>query len=151
MLEYTNGDAIQIAKDKASHGKVCLPHVCNNQWKWGKGFVLALSRAWPAGHLGSPETLYRCSKPPVLGEIQIAWPHPQLAVANMIAQQGVGGLRPLHYGYLAICMREVADRHDGPIVCPMFGAGLGGGDWRVIEELIVALWKDREVTVVQYA
>ena len=74
--------------------------------------------------------------------------HPRVVVVNMIAQT-LGGERPLYYNHLVRCMTSVASLAGKPalngnklsIVCPMFGGGLAGGDWRFIHRLIEDVWQ----------
>jgi len=90
-------------------------------------------------------------------------PYPQIVVANMIAQT-LGGKRPLSYKYLMKCMVAVSqkafinacleaegvhpdDAGTVRIVCPMFGAGLAGGDWNFVERLIEDCWHKVPVRV----
>ena len=43
-LEFRTGDATQPPADP--HPQI-IAHVCNDLGRWGKGFVVALSRRWP--------------------------------------------------------------------------------------------------------
>jgi hypothetical protein len=71
--------------------------------------------------------------------------------------QTLGGVRPLSYTHLAICMEEVAynvkvsvdlkDAEEIEIVCPRFGSALAGGNWEFIKELINDSWVRRGLTV----
>ena len=90
-----------------------------------------------------------------LGEIQVVETMPQrvvheqtwpsVRVVNMVAQT-LGGRRPLYYDHLAEGMSKmrqfIDERTKQPtkILCPMFGAGLAGGNWSFIEELIIDCW-----------
>jgi O-acetyl-ADP-ribose deacetylase (regulator of RNase III) len=49
-IQYLQGDAIS----PQAKGPKIIAHVCNDQGRWGKGFVLALSASWP-----EPEQAYR--------------------------------------------------------------------------------------------
>ena len=87
-------------------------------------------------------------------------------VVNMLAQDGFigknGDKRPLRYAALVQCMLKIKDiihlRREnnsatfpnGEIHCPEFGAGLGGGDWNIIEELIHEIWVDKDIDVHVY-
>jgi hypothetical protein len=152
-IKYINGDAISVAKIISTRTPVCIPHVCNDEGKWGAGFVIALSNEWPAGSDESPEDAYHNTQP-LLGTVSYSNPVDGICVANMVAQHGTGGwVRRIHYGMLAHCMEIVNNRFTDKshFICPQFGAGLGGGDWEVIEELIEGIWcKTREVIVVKF-
>ena len=49
-IEYVQGDATQ----PQGTGPKVICHVCNDIGRWGKGFVLAVTKRWP-----EPEAAYR--------------------------------------------------------------------------------------------
>jgi len=51
VITYVTGDATDVAHVP---GKKIIAHVCNDIGRWGKGFVLSVSRRWP-----EPEKAYR--------------------------------------------------------------------------------------------
>lgn len=60
-------------------------------------------------------------------------------------------LRPLDYDALSLCMRKMNHVFKGlKIGLPKIGAGLAGGVWSVIREIIQTELKDCDVTVVIY-
>lgn len=153
------GDLFEHLDEDSKKYKIGVPHVCNNQGKWGAGFVLALSKYDPF-----PEECYRrrfAEKALVLGRTISAdsgsskddESPASVIVFNMIAQT-LGGARPLRYAALGSCMYGVAAgcvrfgiQH---IYCPKFGSGLAGGDWKIIESMIQECWVDEaglDVTV----
>ena len=70
-------------------------------------------------------------------------------MANMVAQT-LDGKRPLYYNHLVRCMTSVAairDKTDFHIVCPMFGGGWAGGDWRFVHNLIEDCWSRNGINV----
>lgn len=163
MDNYTviKGDATQ----PNAEGMKLIPHVCNNIGAWGAGFVLALSRKWK-----KPEQLYkkwyregyyqkpgRTNLTPFrLGEIQAVKVASDIAVVNMIGQEGIGGTLgrpPIRYGSLGWAMlsvKNLAVKHKASIHCPMFGSALAGGNWDVIEQMIFECWTDYEISVTVY-
>ena len=80
-------------------------------------------------------------------------------LAQMIAQHGViskNNPHPLDYDALTTCLKHVkADlhfeclAHQRPfrLISPLLGAGLAGGDWCVIQQLINEVFDDRDITV----
>lgn len=62
-----------------------------------------------------------------------------------------GDKKPLDYEALTLCMRKInrtfAGKHIG---LPKIGAGLAGGDWNVIKNIIQKELKDCKITVVIY-
>lgn len=82
---------------------------------------------------------------------------PELTVVNAYTQfnygknrQG-GDLRPLDYEALILCMRKINAEFAGlRIGLPKIGAGLAGGDWERIKQIIQTELEDCKVTVVIY-
>jgi O-acetyl-ADP-ribose deacetylase (regulator of RNase III) len=151
-LTYVKGDAT----NPVGPGKKIIAHVCNNYGGWGAGFVLAISKKWP-----SPEKVYRDSAFYTnleLGTTQFVSVSETITVANMIAQNGfVSKNNPVAISYadLRLCLFDVMvrARHEGASVHgPKFGAGLGGGDWKVIEKIIQEelVSKGVPVTIYEY-
>ena len=141
-IEYVKGDATQPIGD----GKKLLIHCCNNcvPGKWGAGFVVALSKRWK-----QPEVQYRkwskgyCEGALYqLGEVQFVKVEDDIVIGNMIGQDGVGtshGIPPIRYSAIVQCLykvKEAAIHNKASVHCPRFGAGLAGGDWNKIEEII---------------
>jgi O-acetyl-ADP-ribose deacetylase (regulator of RNase III) len=82
---------------------------------------------------------------------------PELVVVNSYTQYRYGknhadGVsKPLDYEALTLCMRKINHIFKGKhIGLPKIGAGLAGGDWERIKEIIKKELKDCEVTVVIY-
>lgn len=166
-IKYVEGDVTEAQSTK----HIYIPHVCNDIGGWGRGFVLALSSKWTA-----PERDYRKAAESglQLGQVidSIA-ESGRVYVANMVAQHGTssgtfsveveradgGGSGffsprpPIRYGALAKCMRHVAalaKQTGAEIHAPRFGSGLAGGDWNVIESMILELWSDAGIPVTIY-
>lgn len=135
-IKYLKGDATRPQGD----GNKIICHICNDIGAWGAGFVLALSKRW-----SEPEEAYR-EQPKnelILGKVMLVPVEDDISVANMIAQRGVGfdnnGLAPIRYGALRACLaavNNVAYRTGATLHMPRIGAGLAGGDWTTIEQII---------------
>lgn len=136
-LTYVRGDATQ----PAGAGTKMICHVVNDEGGWGAGFVVAISRRWRL-----PEASYRAfSRAPnfCLGMVQPVQVEYRLWVLNMVAQHGYWNGDPstpaVSYDALRTCLRksgQFALKHQATVHCPKFGAGLAGGDWQVIEQII---------------
>lgn len=134
MIQYVTGDATT----PIGSGPKLIVHVTNNSGGWGRGFVLALSRRWR-----EPERRYR-ERPfeHKLGLTQFVYINDNLYVANMCAQDGYASRqRPVAIDYSALetCLTYVADfcrTGDFTVHMPRIGCGLGGGAWRMVEEII---------------
>ena len=81
-IKYIKGDATC----PQARGVKLIGHVCNDMGRWGKGFVLALSRRWT-----EPEEQYRAWYAGRLGEgfglgaVQFVQVERYIWVANMVA------------------------------------------------------------------
>ena len=160
-LTNVRGDATAPLKT-VSNEIVMITHCCNDENKWGAGFVLALNKQWE-----QPEKVYRkfCernAKLPILGKVCYAKIHKQLVIANMIGQEGTvtaDNPIPVKYKALVNCMAEVRAyiemimcQTSNPVVihCPKFGSELAMGNWEFILELIREIWLESGIDVVVY-
>lgn len=146
---YATGNAADPGKEK----KIIIAHVCNDAGGWGAGFVLALSRKWK-----QPEREYRNWYAKklnfILGETQFVQVEENVLIANMLAQHGYKNpfnKVPLQYDALKECLEKVCDRalKDGyEVQMPRIGAGLAGGEWCKIEEIINETLVKKNVRVI---
>jgi O-acetyl-ADP-ribose deacetylase (regulator of RNase III) len=154
-ITYTTGDATE----PIGPGPKVLVHVCNDRGRWGKGFVVAISKRWK-----TPEAAYRRwfseggADPFELGQVLIVKVAEELWVANLVGQQGMdakAGVPPVRYAAIATGLERVAEfaqLHDASVHMPRIGCGLAGGKWEEIETIIqrTLLATDIEVTVYDY-
>ena len=153
-IEYVKGDATAPAGD----GQKIIVHVCNDLGKWGKGFVLAISRRWKA-----PEKAYRAayagaSQALALGGVQFVQVNGSITVANMIGQHGIRrqnskAAPPIRYPAIRQGLQTITDyalAHQASIHMPRIGCGLAGGRWEEIEVLIEETLLSVGVPVVVY-
>ena len=166
-VQYVSGDLFIPVKDSTEFSVIA--HVVNNKGMWGSGFVVPLGKeypaskdsylAWAEGKAPPNEAIWN-PKDFEFGQVQFVQvcDMPLVLVANMLAQT-IGGVRPLGYHHLVKCMEEVGkyivrlrDRHkvEVNIRCPLFGAGLAGGQWAFIEKLIEDCWLNRDIPVYAY-
>ena len=127
-------------------GPKLLVHVCNDIGAWGRGFVLGLSqrhteperryKAWVAGQEDLPFEL---------GQVQFVTVTPDLMVANLIGQHDIArkgqaqDRPPVRYEAIREGLGRVkteAQRQGASIHMPRIGAGLAGGNWQVIEQIV---------------
>lgn len=150
-IAYRTGDATR----PEGPGPKLLVHVCNDAGKWGKGFVLAVSRRWP-----EPEARYReafaSAAPPGLGDVQVVPVEKDLSVVNLVGQHGVrraGGRPPIRYDALARGLEAVgrlAAQLGASVHLPRIGCGLAGGRWEEVEPLLVRHLGSRGLAVTVY-
>jgi O-acetyl-ADP-ribose deacetylase (regulator of RNase III) len=161
QIQYVQGDLFKLLPYTTATQKfIC--HVCNNIGGWGSGFVVPLARKWAQtrqAYLDWCQGTYQDGnyKDFRLGEwqpVNVQQSNEQIGgiyVCNMIGQNGVVGPenpKPIRYAALAKCMDEigehiVANARPSEIHAPKFGAGLAGGNWDFIEELINECWIGR--------
>jgi len=155
-IQYKKGDVIAAAKRVAALDKmVIIPHVVNSKGAWGAGFVLAVSKAWP-----EPKKVYNEfiqtteTEDDRLGIVTFVNVEKNIIVANMCAQTlgWVDKIPPIRYEALEACLSElryIAKSLNAIILAPKFGAGLAGGNWSEIEQLITEYFEqDRNDFVV---
>lgn len=157
-IKYIEGDLFaDLPKEDDGIIRV-IPHVVNSWGKWGAGFVVPLGNKFPKARESYLEWHKRKTLPQFeLGVCEPVLLADSLYVIHMLAQEGLGGKRPLRYNALVHCLDAVGrfckglqqDNEDCnvKIIAPAFGAGLGGGDWRVIEPLIHDCWYGLDVTI----
>jgi len=152
-INYVTGDATNPVSD----GKRIIAHCCNDAGYWNAGFVRALSARYH-----QPERDYRrWSKttgpiPFALGQVQFVKVKTGLCVANIIGQHGIrshSNPKPIRYRALReglARVRELALTHGASIHMPRIGAGLAGGDWKTIAEIIESELCSHGVNVTVY-
>lgn len=138
-INYLIGDATNPHVD----GNKIIVHICNDIGKWGKGFVLAISKRWK-----SPEKLHKeafsSSEKPSLGEVQFIPVEPDIYIANLIGQKGIRSPKsnspaPIRYDAVRTGLAAVAEyalKYNAPVHMPRIGCGLAGGTWEEIEPII---------------
>ena len=140
-LEYVLGD---VTKPIKKEGEIAvIVHICNNIGKWGKGFVLSISKRWKLPETKFKESFYLGQSD--LGQVQFVQVEDDIVVANMVAQDGIypkNGVQPIRYDGLRTCLSAVRAhvKHCSEIEAvhmPRIGCGLAGGDWNMIETIII--------------
>lgn len=163
-IKYIEGDLFADLKTDESLGPIVVPHCCNNRGGYGAGFVVPLSKNYPATREQYYEWFDKKEKTKwttgifALGETQFVNIDDRIIVANMIAQT-LAGNRPLYYNHLSRCLDSVANHvvertnsreYPCKIMAPAFGSGLAGGEWNIISKLIEDSWLKRNIDVTIY-
>ena len=153
IIAYTVGDATQ----PQGTGPKVICHVCNDIGRWGKGFVLAVSKRWP-----EPEAAYREwhrereNNDFGLGAVQLVQVEPDICVANMVGQHGIlskGSTVPIRYDALRTCLERLAEEAltlGASIHMPRIGCGLAGGTWDRVEPIINDTLCAHDISVTVY-
>lgn len=157
-IDYLTGDA--TTPIGAGNKIVC--HICNDRGRWGKGFVMAISKRWP-----EPEAKYRkwyqerSLNNFALGAVQFVQVESDTWVANIVGQHGVqpksirisGKEPPIRYDAVEaglIRVAEVARSRQATVHMPRIGCGLAGGRWDEIELIIQRTLCSQHLRVVVY-
>ena len=152
-IVYISGDATA----PIGEGHKIIAHICNDIGRWGKGFVVAISRRWP-----EPEADYRNwyagrnQNNFGLGAVRVVPVTDNLSVANMVGQHGIrrkGGTPPIRYDAVRMCLDrlgDLAEPLDASVHMPRIGCGLAGGDWSDIEPILQDALASRDIQVTVY-
>jgi O-acetyl-ADP-ribose deacetylase (regulator of RNase III) len=150
-ITYLPGDATR----PSGQGRKIIAHICNDQGRWGKGFVVAISACWP-----EPEEVYRIwfneRAEFELGAVQFVQVERDIFVANMIGQEGIrekNGIPPIRYAAVWSALQKVGEKAnelEASVHMPRIGCGLAGGEWSKIEPIIVETLCKQGVEVTVY-
>jgi O-acetyl-ADP-ribose deacetylase (regulator of RNase III) len=134
MINYVVGDLLGAPQKVIIHG-------CNAQGVMGSGVAVQIRNKWPNVY-----KLYELEHKTFglkLGTIiPVETPDGKIIV-NCITQDNFGrsGERFVDYDAIKNCFDQLNDKVDAwevtEIAMPRIGAGLGGGDWPTIEDIIV--------------
>jgi len=154
-VRYVAGDATKVSY---GGGRKIIAHIVNDKGRWGKGFVMAISREWGKGpqrayfewHRDRPQSGFR------LGSVQFVVVSPRIEVANMVSQSGTktgSQGAPIRYGALEEALGSLAQHAaeaGATVHMPRIGCGLAGGDWTRVAGLVDAASAAHGVTVYVY-
>lgn len=137
-----------IKGDLLKTGYKYIAHGCNAQGRMASGVAKAIRAKYPKAYddyMGS-----KLDGSMAMG-VEIFSEQPDgKVVINMITQSDYGydGDRYVSYDAVAEAFERTNKRIPGETVAiPMIGAGLGGGDWKVIEAIINSTTPDLKVFV----
>lgn len=129
MIEYIKGDLF-TTKDKI------IAHGCNSHGVMGSGVAKIVKEKFPAAYEG-----YVNGDHHLLGT-NIYVNCGDVVIANCITQKGYGSTGDKFVSYDAVdsCTKRLkvyCNRYGiDSISMPKIGAGLGGGDWDILEKII---------------
>lgn len=137
-IQYVKGDA----SSPTCEGSKIISHICNDIGRWGKGFVMAISKRWK-----KPENefkkWFKSGENFNLGEIQLVQVEDDVWVCNMIGQHNIVPYSkgpPIRYEAVEECLGKLAQKAlelNATVHMPRIGCGLAGGKWEEIEQIIV--------------
>jgi O-acetyl-ADP-ribose deacetylase (regulator of RNase III) len=131
-INYIKGDLFQTKFDIIAHG-------CNMQGVMGSGVAKTVKEVFPQA-FGAYYQEYR-QKKLELGLVQFVRFSSGRIIANCITQEYYGKNNSIYVDYDAIrkcmwCLNNQAKEFGLTVAMPKIGAGLGGGDWDKIAEII---------------
>jgi O-acetyl-ADP-ribose deacetylase (regulator of RNase III) len=135
MSKVLNMDLLDIQRG-------VLVHQVNCRGAMGRGLALAIRQKWPVVYSEYRKTFARGELK--LGTIQLVQVEPDLYVCNLAGQDRWGTDSPkTDLGAYSLAWPIVsleAARLKLPIYAPwMFGCGLAGGDWKIVQPFVEAL------------
>ncbi|NJO61083.1 MAG: hypothetical protein HC836_23315 [Richelia sp. RM2_1_2] len=130
-IKYVNGNLLDAPEFIIAHG-------CNAQGVMNRGVARAIRKKWPTAY-NAYCFHYEMTQTLQLGEVIWCKTDGKL-IANCITQEKYGCAGAQYTNYLAVrkCMQKInkiAIRDLG-VAMPLIGAGLGGGDWDIIAQII---------------
>jgi len=150
-IEYKIGDLFVDLPISSEKSTIVIPHIVNNCGAFGSGFVVPLGIRFPK----AKEVYLRWAQTDLssaLGKTEFVQVADYLYVAHMCAQSGLISAknpRPIKYEALVQCLRTVSNVCKGlaeeepennvDIYAPAFGSNRSGGNWGVIEPLILEI------------
>ena len=142
MINYHKGNLLDVKRGVIIHG-------CNAQGVMGAGVALAVKNKYPgAFEQYREECEENFGSPYFLGSSVVYFANDDLHIVNLITQNFCGsGKRQVNYGAIAEGFADLNEYYPKNWVFhfPKIGAGLGGGDWEVISEIIEHLCTQRSL------
>lgn len=133
MIQEIKGNLLEVERGIIVHG-------CNAQGVMGSGVAKQIKEKYPQAY-----DVYKAfydTKSLLLGNAVIVYVKKSLWVANGITQKYYGYNPAIKYiNYDAVegvfeQVREFNEPYNLPICFPKIGAGLGGGNWKIISTII---------------
>lgn len=142
MIKTVHGDVLAVERGIILHG-------CNAQGVMGSGIARQVKEQFPGAY-----KIYKdIEEEHGLALGSVIWKATDNThnkwIGNCITQLFYGtGKRHIEYEAVAKCMENVVDFMEGmkfdlPICFPQIGAGLGGGNWKIISTIIDEIIPDK--------
>ena len=146
-MKYVNGDLFTSEFKYIAHG-------CNTKGVMGSGFAKIIKQKYPGAYLK-----YNRFCEPYLGysydalgkTVEYVDEETNVTIFNMITQANFGSnpdVRYVSYDAIADCFDFVNKNYPGiDLAIPKIGAGLGNGNWDIIEKIIEGSSPKLNITV----
>jgi O-acetyl-ADP-ribose deacetylase (regulator of RNase III) len=131
MIIAHYGNVLDVPKGIIVHG-------CNDQGVMGAGIAREIRERYPAVYGTYLDHMKKYKKADLLGTISVTEVAPDKYIVNAITQTlGTGKSREVDYDAIARCFEKINDIGEpSDLRFPMIGAGLGGGNWSIISNII---------------
>ena len=145
MIEYRKGNLFAEKHDYIVHG-------CNSEGVMGSGVAKIIREIYPKAYKDYIDEYLENGSKLQLGQIIPSMQPDGTIIINAITQGAYGYDRQKYVSYDAVdmCMEKLRIAMigvDSEITMPKIGAGLGGGNWEIIEAIINHRLKDHKVVV----
>lgn len=152
MIRYVKGNLITMAQNGEFD---IIAHGCNCFCTMGAGIAPQIAKAFPDAEKVDNQTVK--GDPCKLGEWSLGFHQLDngklLRILNLYTQYSTGGQRAVDYAAIKFAFNSIYHSFDSwdRIGIPKIGAGLGGGDWNIIERIINnTLAQYLNITCVEY-
>lgn len=143
MLEVIEGD---IFKEKSG----IIVHGVNCRGKMGTGIALMIRKLYPQVYIDYTEHWGKYFREParLLGDVVYTQVNKNLIIASAFTQLNYSkyDVRSVSYDAIAVAFKNISDtakENRMVIKYPTIGAGYGGGDWRIISNIIDCVVDDK--------
>ena len=141
MKQIKFGDMLQTTEGILVHG-------CNAQGVMGSGIAKEIRAKWPTAYEHYTTACKKAGAAYMLGTVVPVLVDKNLIVANAITQLNFGREPKQYVSYKAVqecftAVAELAISNQCDVHYPLIGAGLGGGDWAIISEIIDTVFVNR--------
>lgn len=142
MVKYVKGDLFQSGADIIAHG-------CNCSGGYGSGVAKTMGEMYPKARKSYYDKFN--GEGWTLGDVQFVYVDGCI-IANCATQQAYLPRGRCHADYPAILkamtvVKDFAKQNNMSVAIPKIGAGLAGGDWNKIEDILKKVFKDHDITV----
>lgn len=145
-FKVSYGDLVELAKNG---GFDVIVHGCNCHCNMGAGIAKTIRETWPEAYAADCAT--KKGDRDKMGTFSFAKVG-DLTIVNLYTQYNYTRDKiDVEYEFLEEGLRRVKEAFPGKrIGLPMIGAGLAGGAWHIIKEIIGNTLKGEDVTVVVF-
>lgn len=150
-IKYVKGDAVKALQE----GQInFLVHGVNCQGVMASGIAKQIRETFPecyGRYIEYTAERKKHNAPVKPGDVQL-WIRSGRVIANLYSQDNYGynGNRYCSYDGIEVGLRHLRDEvleAQDIVGMPKIGAGLGGGDWNIIQSIILSVFPDRDILV----